>query len=709
MLEVVWPSAQDIINANGQVIKNPDGTISVYTYNSELYGLSPEFLTKSWCDSLKLSGVTFDVEKQKCVWADDSCGSPVNVVLNTRGNDGTVFAVYPDQDCQISIDFDYLFKFDCNTLSDLIAGKISGSCVNITDVFENLGASVILETAPTQMSVNNVYEQTLFNPIGKGKLYNYLTSAGTNTGFFICGELIKNTGDTSCHALNLFDLKITGDTLNCAIPANTLLTQLYNQSGLTAKQFSAFTSSINANAFGPNWQHFHTTITDPTVISAITNQKIKLSVRISGMCIDTCLLVDNIQLNQECNTIYRNDIYLAKSPGFDLSKKIDNKKSWVAYSGETERLFNISRQDNTNEIRYTDYTINDSRLVLNTKEVDLDLNLATAIETDVWNYVSNNPCVLSGVTMGTSTCIKNAFISYDKTSGVVTCGPVQYCCSDYCGDANINLQELITQPISSVTTTEVFDTVISELIDVKNRKTIQSYPTLRLLYDRYLSNTNCNTQSGQFDYGKIDKFANLIGNYWVDIIEQFIPATTIWGSTKIYTNTLFDEQKFKYKQYSLLFGFDATSTVVPLSPATGVTCSTSATTSVIEGIYSDTAQFFTQGQNKTYSNVYVKQMNSGSEFYGTVNIIGVGNTPNSLNECSLGVTLNTINPTTGATTSGSITANVYGANGPVTYLWNNLSIGQTITGLSAGTYNVTVSDTSILGCTVFTQATLTNN
>jgi hypothetical protein len=41
----------------------------------------------------------------------------------------------------------------------------------------------------------------------------------------------------------------------------------------------------------------------------------------------------------------------------------------------------------------------------------------------------------------------------------------------------------------------------------------------------------------------MDQFAGLIGDYWVDIVEQVIPATTLWGSTKIYSNSVFDTQK----------------------------------------------------------------------------------------------------------------------------------------------------------------------
>jgi hypothetical protein len=49
----------------------------------------------------------------------------------------------------------------------------------------------------------------------------------------------------------------------------------------------------------------------------------------------------------------------------------------------------------------------------------------------------------------------------------------------------------------------------------------------------------------------MDQFAHLIDSYWVDIVEQVVPATTIWGSVKIYGNTIFDQQKFEYKKGSL--------------------------------------------------------------------------------------------------------------------------------------------------------------
>ena len=124
------------------------------------------------------------------------------------------------------------------------------------------------------------------------------------------------------------------------------------------------------------------------------------------------------------------------------------------------------------------------------------------------------------------------------------------CCD---GDSSLDYTTLMTKSLSDITTVEDFEYYLnSELIDVKSRKVLSGYPTLRALYDRYTNSADyCPTTSSAFDYEQIDQFAHLIDSYWVDIVEQVIPATTIWGSVKIYGNTMFDQQKFEYKRGTL--------------------------------------------------------------------------------------------------------------------------------------------------------------
>ncbi len=125
-----------------------------------------------------------------------------------------------------------------------------------------------------------------------------------------------------------------------------------------------------------------------------------------------------------------------------------------------------------------------------------------------------------------------------------------------CGDVGVNMDDLLVTEFSAITTIQTFEkTLMEELIDVKTRKTIQSYPTLKALYERYKTSFQGNPQSSAFDYLSMNKFASLVGDYWIDLIEQVIPSTAIWGATQTIRNTIFDIQKYNYKQSTRLYQF----------------------------------------------------------------------------------------------------------------------------------------------------------
>lgn len=121
-----------------------------------------------------------------------------------------------------------------------------------------------------------------------------------------------------------------------------------------------------------------------------------------------------------------------------------------------------------------------------------------------------------------------------------------------CGDVGIDISTSILTPLSEVNTVEEFESIIySELIDAKNRQSITAYPLLRLLYERYLGNDLCPINGNGYNYDTMQNISQMVGNYWVDLIEQFVPATAIWGSTLVYRNTVFDTQKYAYKSNTL--------------------------------------------------------------------------------------------------------------------------------------------------------------
>jgi len=733
-----------------QIVYNNDGTISAYDISPSTGQLVPYFLKKPCCEIL---GGKFDVNTQKCNHNKSitGCTQPFNIVLNPKGNDGAIFSSIENETCTLDVEFDYLFKFDCDKLTEFIDGVYESNCNSIDDIFENLGAAMTIDKMVQTrfgMSATTIYQQEFFTPIGTGNLLDYLTTNSGNTGFYICQE---NEFSVTCNDLDLSD-DVFVPRSNCRLFAEQMLLKY---------------PTIPSNSFASDWLTFNTSIIDPIILSAITDEKIKLSITISGFCIDMCVLIDNIRLNKVCTKSVRDDIFVTKSPGFELDRIIDNKKSWVRVTETTRREFSIRKTDDTQPIRQTDYYLEDERQVLNTKEIDLDIDIANAIETDVWCYISDNPCLLTGTTIDTTTCVK---IAYTGDS----CGPKTYCCSEYCGDTNIDLQRLLTQPLTDVETIEDFRYYItSQLIDAKNRQISPSYATLRLLYDRYMRSLNhCGTQSSMFDYFKMEDFADLIGNYWVDLIEQVIPATTIWGSTRIYTNTFFDGQKHKYKAHTTLFG--EPDFIKVLSPTTGATCDVHATTMVITGDTNTLPQF----NQQDYTRLHLIQYNSGSEFIGTVKVIGrepecddkiivecdlgvriddnistngtltaipigaigtveyIWTTPNGtlttqtiepsaaglysvviknncceasasikVAECFIDVSITATDPS-GDLANGTATANAINPQGNITYLWSNGQTTQTITGLTAGTYTVVIADDAFIGCTATTSVTL---
>ncbi len=105
--------------------------------------------------------------------------------------------------------------------------------------------------------------------------------------------------------------------------------------------------------------------------------------------------------------------------------------------------------------------------------------------------------------------------------------------------------------------------IVSNLIDAKSRQTIGGYPLLWAFYELYLNASNCgNDLTGRYDYNNLFEFTDLIGDYWLDVLEQVIPATTIMdgcqNSGKVYRNNIFDQPKFNYKKYSLNYFFENT-------------------------------------------------------------------------------------------------------------------------------------------------------
>lgn len=202
--------------------------------------------------------------------------------------------------------------------------------------------------------------------------------------------------------------------------------------------------------------------------------------------------------------------------GYTLTKTADNNKSWT----DDETGIRRNRDGGFNAY----YKVSDERLVLNAKNVELYLNMGQGILYDIYQMSRryNYPIPDSGLTA-----------PYPTPGG-----------RDW---------TLIKPMPKQKTFFEFAQTFYKTLINARNRQTIvdaanNGYPTLQSIYWRYLnSEQQVNIPSNKYTYQKMIDFTLGIGDYWMRLVEQMIPASTIWiGGQKMENNAL-QRQKHNYK------------------------------------------------------------------------------------------------------------------------------------------------------------------
>jgi len=203
--------------------------------------------------------------------------------------------------------------------------------------------------------------------------------------------------------------------------------------------------------------------------------------------------------------------------GFKLRKVIDNKKSWV---GDDDRL-RISSDGDYNAYYFTD----SEKLVLNVKNVDLFLNPAQGLVYDVWNQSKtyDYPIPESGLS-----------INYPVPGGVDS--------------------TFIKPEPKKKTFFEFAQTFWENMINVRNRQYISDgktggYPTLQSIWWKYIqSQETVGIPNNKYTYQKLIDYVNGIGPYWVKLVEQMVPATTLWNTGTKLENSVLQKQKFVYRR-----------------------------------------------------------------------------------------------------------------------------------------------------------------
>jgi hypothetical protein len=102
------------------------------------------------------------------------------------------------------------------------------------------------------------------------------------------------------------------------------------------------------------------------------------------------------------------------------------------------------------------------------------------------------------------------------------------------------------------------DSIKTEFTPVRSVLTNEQYYYLKHLYEMYLKSFEyCNAPSKSLDYSFIFEVFERLNKYWNKLMKQFLPETAIWKDHNLYySNLLFHQQKFSYKNYLLTKGED---------------------------------------------------------------------------------------------------------------------------------------------------------
>jgi hypothetical protein len=181
---------------------------------------------------------------------------------------------------------------------------------------------------------------------------------------------------------------------------------------------------------------------------------------------------------------------------FSVDRTPDNVKSWV---------YSDTKQDYVADTLngYTEYTTDSSRLVINSKELEIYLASNRVFDVTVYRqYMRNIGQVNADLNIDSA-------LKFDAT--------------------NISFNQFVKQSLDN-------------FISPYNRKTIKTYPTLTKIYFDYLKTTSTPiTSTVALDF--LSKF----DTSWVKLIEQFVPATSIVNAGKKIQNSIFLDNKFIYK------------------------------------------------------------------------------------------------------------------------------------------------------------------
>ena len=226
--------------------------------------------------------------------------------------------------------------------------------------------------------------------------------------------------------------------------------------------------------------------------------------------------------------LYRYRYFPYMDLGFKLRNVIDNKKSWI----DTNTTLRTSSDGGFTSY----YFVGEECLTLNVKNVDVMINPGQGLSYDVWSMSReyNYPIPEQGLFYTPPSPCYAPPNQYPKAGG-------------------LDWTRIVPKP-KQKTFFEFAQTFWRNMINTRNRQFITDgktggYPTLQSIYWKYLESlTQAGIPNNNFTYKTMIDFVNGMGDYWIRLVEQMVPATTIWNTGVRLENSIFHRQKFVWRR-----------------------------------------------------------------------------------------------------------------------------------------------------------------
>ena len=109
--------------------------------------------------------------------------------------------------------------------------------------------------------------------------------------------------------------------------------------------------------------------------------------------------------------------------------------------------------------------------------------------------------------------------------------------------SNLELTFGTLTPQTGVTFTEYLDNTLKNVLtNSSTMKFDRNYVILDEIYRDYINSVDITP----FEYTKLTEYIKKMSPYWVKVIEQFVPSTTLWTGGVLLKNTLYNRSKYRY-------------------------------------------------------------------------------------------------------------------------------------------------------------------